>query len=580
VLKWSLVAHLSPNEGLIMKPIGRLIIVLAILGGSGGCGSSPAQQERPSSAEQSPAKQMPPVAAAASVRHTHEFKKIRGPAVAGIFYPRHEKDLTQQVDQFLAAAKQPPLKNVRALICPHAGYEFSGAVAAIGYKQLVGRDIHTVILLGPSHYAMFEGASLPETDAYETPLGQVPISSKVAELAAIKPFAVHPECKVQRPQWWQQASKEVPPFGEDTPDTWEHSLEVQLPFLQRTLADFNLVPVVYGNVDPESVANALMKVLDDRTLLVASSDLSHYFPYEVAKQLDGISVSAICELEPDLMQQLDAAAAPCGKAPILTLMHIAKNKGWKAKLLDCRNSGDTAGDKSRVVGYAAIAFYDPGDADGSTADPAVAKETAGKETAAEQAAASNGKAEFSPEDRTFLLQLARNSVKAAVEGTEPPKTEGDGLAERLLRYRACFVTLTIDGKLRGCIGSIFPQEPLYQAVIRRAKSAALEDPRFSRVTAEELAKIRVEVSVLTLPRRLPFSTPEELLEKLRPGVDGVVLNVGRYQATFLPQVWEQISEKETFLAELAKKAGLEQTDWRRPDAAVMIYQAEAFKEAE
>jgi MEMO1 family protein len=559
-----------------MKPIGQRVVVLTLmlLLGLGGCGHSTPQSKTAN--EQA---SILPVAAAAQAAKSsppQQFKRVRGPAVAGLFYPRHESELGKQVDDFLAAVKQPPLKNLRGLVCPHAGYSFSGAVAAIGYKQLVGRNIHTVIVLGPSHYALFEGASLPEADAYETPLGQIAVSPKVAELAAIKPFVVHPQCQVQRPQWWQQAPKDLPPFGEDTPDTWEHSLEVQLPFLQRILPQFSIVPVVYGNVDPEAVATGLLKVLDDDTLLVASSDLSHYFPYDMAKQLDGISVSAICELEPDLLQQLDAAAAPCGKAPILTLMHIAKKKGWKAKLLDCRNSGDTSGDKSRVVGYAAIAFYAADDAAGGQTD---AKKAANKNTAAEKTADGNGPTVFTPEDRTFLLQLARKSLTAGVQGAEPPAADGEGLAERLTKYRGCFVTLTIEGKLRGCIGSIFPQEPLYQAVMRRAKDAAMADPRFPHVTADELDKIHIEVSVLTLPRRLPFSTPDELLEKLRPGVDGVVLNIGRYQSTFLPQVWEQMSGKEEFLSQLALKAGLEQSDWRRPDAAVMIYQVEAFQEA-
>jgi AmmeMemoRadiSam system protein A len=339
-----------------------------------------------------------------------------------------------------------------------------------------------------------------------------------------------------------------------------------LPFLQRTLGKFNILPVVYGNVDPEAVATGLMQVLDDNTLLVASSDLSHYFPYETAKQLDGMSVSAICELEPDLMEQLDPAGAPCGKGPILTLIHIAKKKGWKTKLLDCRNSGDTAGDKSRVVGYATVAFY-------------AAEDATGKPVATDPIVARNDKPEFTPEDRALLLQLARQSVTAAVRGTEPPTVAGDGLPQRLTRYRACFVTLTIEGELRGCIGSILPQQPLWTAVIDRSKLAATGDPRFSRVTAEELEKIRIEVSVLTVPRRLSFSRPEELLEKLRPRVDGVVLSVGRYQATFLPQVWEELSDKEQFLSRLAQKAGLQPSDWRRPEASVMVYQAEAFKEA-
>ena len=155
-----------------------------------------------------------------------------------------------------------------------------------------------MILLGPSHYASFEGAALTDAEAYETPLGYIPISAKAAELAKNKPFAVNPPCQVKRPDFWRQSPKELPAFGEDKPDTWEHSLEVQMPFLQRTLKNFEIVPVVYGEVDPlEAAQRCLTKILDDRTLIIASSDLSHYYPYAIAKQLDDACVLHDMRLE-------------------------------------------------------------------------------------------------------------------------------------------------------------------------------------------------------------------------------------------------------------------------------------------
>ncbi|MGD0516256.1 MAG: AmmeMemoRadiSam system protein B [Thermoguttaceae bacterium] len=529
-----------------MNTFCRWIVTLGIIFALTGCSQQPAQSQTQSQAQATAGQKKSP-------------EKIRGPAVAGLFYPKAETDLTKQIDEFLAEAKPEPIKNLRALICPHAGYEYSGKIAASAYKQLSGRDFDTVIVLGPSHYAAFDGAALTEADAYETPLGLIPISPKNAELAKIKPFAINPPCEVERPSFWRQSPKQLPAFGEDKPDTWEHSLEVQLPFLQRTLKKFSIVPVVYGNVDPEAAAKVLLKFIDDRTLVVVSSDLSHYHPYEVAKKLDTSCVRSICDLSTEWMMQQEA----CGKAPILTLMEIARQKGWKAKLLDYRNSGDTSGSKDRVVGYAAIAFYQPD-----------AKETA----STEKSRPTEGQ-EFSAGERKFLLELARKTITRVTNGENPPEVDAAAVSENLRSSRACFVTLTKNNDLRGCIGSIFPEEPLCQAVISRARAAALEDPRFKPVRSEELKDIQIEISVLTVPRRLEFKSPEDLMQKLRPGTDGVVLRMGLRQATFLPQVWEQLPDKEDFLDHLAQKAGLSASTWREQGTSVLIYQVEAFKES-
>ncbi len=535
-----------------MKRVGRVILVVLIALGLGGCGDWQQQQDRQEQNRQ-PSRQQ------ANNESTQQqaFEKVRQPAVAGMFYPANQKELAEEVDQFLEDVESEPLKNLRGLICPHAGYRFSGKTAAFGYKQLVGRKIHTVIILAPTHYAMFAGASIPDVDAYRTPLGTIPLSPKAAELAKLKPFVVNPSCQVSRPGWWRQAPKELPPFGEDTPHTWEHSLEVQLPLLQRTLKDFSIVPVVFGKVDPEAVARALLKVLDNKTIVVASSDLSHYHPYALAKELDTQCVKAICSLDIKRMKQQEA----CGKDPILSLMYIAKKKGWKAKLLDYRNSGDTSGDKSGVVGYAAIVFYDPR---GESDTPKTPKPA--------------GQNEFSPGQRKFLLELARKTISRVVEGGDPPVSAD--VPKKLTQRRAVFVTLTKGSRLRGCIGSIFPQRPLCQAVIHSAANAAVADTRFPPVQPDELDQIEIEVSVLTVPKQLHFSSPEELLNKLRPNVDGVVLRVGQHQATYLPQVWDQITDKRDFLGHLAQKAGLAKPDWMSEKAAVLVYQVEAFKESE
>lgn len=529
-------------EDKAMKSIGRMILVLGIAIAIGGCENAQPQEEG----------------------QTKTFDKVRGPAVAGMFYPKSREKLTEKVDKLLAEVKPEPVRNLRGLICPHAGYEFSGKTAAIGYKQLAGRDVRTVIVMAPSHCADFKGASVPDVDAYETPLGMIPVSPKAAELGKLEPFVVNPTCKVIRPAWWRQAPKDLPPFGEDTPHSWEHSLEVQLPFLQRVLKDFQLVPVVFSRqVDPEAAAEGLIKLLDERTILVASSDLSHYEPYEWGKGLDTTCCKAICSLMPGWVERQDA----CGSLPILTLVHVARKKGWKAILLDYRNSGDTTGDKSRgVVGYAAIAFYEP---DGGAAEQPVEEKPPER----------TGQNEFAPPQRKYVLALARKSVTEIVTRRRLlTPLAADKVPKELTDPRAVFVTLTIGGRLRGCIGDIWPRRPLYQAVIHSAASAAVRDRRFRPVGPNELDKIEIEVSVLTLPKQLEFKSPQELLGKLRPKVDGVVLRVGNKSATYLPQVWEQIPGKEDFLNQLAEKAKLEKSAWRGADAVIQVYQVEAFEE--
>lgn len=446
------------------------------------------------------------------------------------------------IDACLAAAQAQPVGELRALVCPHAGYPYSGPVAAYAYKLLAGRHFDTVVVMGPSHYAYLHAGSVANARLYRTPLGDVPISDKARLLALSSPFALEPSCEVQRPDWWLQSSRLAPAV--DTAETWEHSVEVEIPFLQRTLGRFQLVPVVCGDVDPARAAKALGPILDDRTLVVASSDLSHYYSYNRARELDRSCVDAICRLDIDAMESQEA----CGRIPILILMHIAKERGWKVRLLDARNSGDTAGEKSRVVGYAAIAFYAP----------------FGERIGADQ--------------RKSLLRIARGALREAADTGRLAETPSPdpGLAEP----RGCFVTLTRHGELRGCIGYLTPRGPLYRAVAENARNAALEDPRFAPVTAREADGLNIEISVLSEPRPLSFSSPEDLLQKLQPGVDGVILRIGEHVATYLPQVWEQMPDKKAFLSSLAVKAGCGPSDWRIPGTTVYLYEAEAFKEPE
>ncbi|HSA11564.1 MAG TPA: AmmeMemoRadiSam system protein B [Candidatus Paceibacterota bacterium] len=471
-------------------------------------------------------------------------QRIREPAVAGLFYPGEAAKLSDALDRLLAAAPDRHISRLKGLVCPHAGYDFSGQTAAIAYKQLAGRDVRTVVVIGASHYALFQGACVPNAEAYRTPLGLVPISDKAKGLASVAPFVLEPQCMVQRPGWWRQAPKTAPEAGQDTPETWEHSVEVQVPFLQKVLKNFQLLPVVVGEADPEQLARALAERMDDRTIFVASTDLSHYHSYESAKGLDSRCVKAICDLDIDAMKAQEA----CGKLPVLALLHLARQKGWKAQLLDYRNSGDVAGEKDRVVGYTAVAFYAP------------TSET------------------LSAEERKSLLDLARRTLKSVTATGSLPESEARSLPPKLLEKKACFVTLTKSGALRGCIGHLTAIEPLHRAVAENARNAALRDPRFPPVQPGELGDIKIEISVLTEPQPLAFTSPDDLLSKLHPNEDGVLLHIGPRTATFLPQVWAQIPDKTAFLNHLSQKAGCEPSAWRGTDVSVSTYHVECFEE--
>jgi len=493
-------------------------------------------------------------------------KTVREAAVAGLFYPAEPRSLRTMIDGFLKSASAPDLGGVpRAVIVPHAGYRYSGPTAACAYKALEGRLFRTVIILAPSHYALFDGASIPDVEAYRTPLGLIPVSPLARRLAAAKPFALQPPARVHRPPWAADSPKPIPAYGEENAHTWEHSLEVQLPFLQEVLKDFAIVPIVYGQVDERAMADALLPVIDDHTLLVASSDLSHYHPYEEARVKDSACVQAVTSMNFAAMKEQEA----CGLGPILTVMYLAKAKGWTPRRLDYRNSGDTAGDKRAVVGYAAVVFVGPpaSSAPASTASAPVA-------------AASAPAARLAPADARRLLELARTALREVTATGRLPQVDPATLSAALRADGACFVTLTKSGELRGCIGHLVAQMPLYQAVLDNTRNAARRDPRFPPVRTNELDQIRIEISVLTPPEPLAFSSPEDLLAKLVPGRDGVILKIGGRQATFLPQVWEQLPDKAEFLDHLSRKAGLPGSAWRGRDVQVLTYRVDAFHEGD
>jgi len=436
------------------------------------------------------------------------------PAVAGSFYPAERKELSNMIDDYLGRAQKRNVWGIRGLVSPHAGYVYSGPVAAYGYKQLIGSRYDTVIILGPSHHVYFDKVSVGDADYYETPLGKVPISPKVKDMLKEGGLFTYRSDAFAK----------------------EHSVEVEIPFLQKVLPPFDVIPIIVGDVDPRELAEQLSKYVDDDTLVIASSDLSHYKPYDECVKADNITVNAILGLDYNMMA---AQGDACGKIPIMTLMELAKRRGWRTHLMGERNSGDTQGDKSSVVGYSSIAFYD------------------GLDDAEQQS----------------LLDLAQETLERHYQGGEVQVDEST-LPAKLLEDRGCFVTLNKNKELRGCIGHLVAQEKLYRCVIDNALNAALNDGRFEPVSQDELNGIKIEVSVLTAPKPLDHSGPDDLLNKLIPGVDGIILKSGLRQSTYLPVVWEMLPDKVQFLEELCVKQGSPRDCWKTAD--VETYQAQEF----
>jgi len=451
----------------------------------------------------------------------------RNAAVAGRFYTNDPQSLRKEIVGYMHVKPQLS-EHPKLLISPHAGYVFSGPVAGRGYAE-ISDNVKRVIIIGPSHYEYVKGFVLTQASWYETPLGKVAVDT-----ATVKELQTNSLASISK-------NAEEP----------EHSLEVQIPFLQVRLKDFSIVPVITGNVDPARLAELIFPFIDDSTLVVASSDLSHYHTQTEARELDNKTVETI--LDSDSEGFLDA----CGETPIRVVMSLAKMLRLKPVKLDVRTSYETApayGEQNRVVGYASIAFV--------------------KSSESAEIIQNNSKDKIDEKNRQLLLKIARGSLEASVRGQH--YKEPENIPADLKENRGCFVTLTVGEALRGCIGYIEPIMPLYNAVVDNAKNAALSDPRFSPVTAVELDKITVEVSVLTVPQRLKIGGPDDILLKLRPEIDGVILEKNGRQSTFLPQVWEQLPDKIDFLRHLSLKAGLGPDDWK--SASYKIYQAEHFSE--
>lgn len=457
---------------------------------------------------------------------------VRLPVWAGSFYPADPELLRESLKtycHFETSQDEPAQRRLRALVLPHAGYIYSGPVAGNAARVLHRGMYDRVVLIGPDHNVGFKGGAISDAEYFRTPLGDIPLDPEAARLRKENSFF----------------------FSDALSDQREHSLEVVLPFLQYLLGEFRLIPIVLGPTDIEAVTRILQPLLDERTLLVISSDLSHFLPDEDARQQDHVTIEGLLKLNSDPLHRHNSA---CGRYGLELLLNLSRDDHWRPELLAYANSGDTAGDKGRVVGYSALAYFDESDN----------RESRDRLTPAE------GQALVELARKTLADSLGLGKVSLGQDVVDLLKSPA------LVREGAAFVTLTRKGWLRGCIGSLSARRSLKEDVIVNAGNAAFHDPRFQPLTADEFGDLDIEVSVLTKPIPLEYEDGEDLIRRLRPDIDGVILEYDGHGATYLPQVWEQLPNPSQFLTRLSLKAGLPGDVWKKHKLEVKTYQVQHF----
>ena len=462
------------------------------------------------------------------------MEKYRNPAVAGLFYSATPEQLTEEVDFYLNTDYQKHASQPRMIIVPHAGYQYSASAAAQAFlplKDYVDK-IKTVILIGPSHYVELNGAALPSADYFKTPLGKIAVNKEISQnLQKNKNIIVSTKAHEK-----------------------EHSLEVQLPFLQKVLKKFDIVPLVYGDANPQTLAEALQKyVRKPDVLLLVSADLSHYHNYNEAIEIDYETATKIANGKADVDYHHS-----CGATGINTAMILGQKLGLKPEILALINSGDVSDDKNRVVGYGAWSYSEDG-----IKPSKIDRETEGLKG-------------FVQEFGTQLLGASRKSLEMAVND-DLYRPSRDDYDEHLFDKGAVFVTLHKNGELRGCIGSLYPRQAVVADVAANTFAAAMEDTRFAPLSAEELPNIKISISLLTGYEKIYYKDEEDLLNKIIAGVDGIVIRDGDRQGLFLPSVWEQLPDKKEFLNNLKLKAGMSPSFWSN-DISVYRFRTVEVKE--
>ena len=472
--------------------------------------------------------------------------EVRRPMVAGSFYPANPIELSKQVAEFFSKAQRRPLAGpVRAIVAPHAGYIYSGQVAADAYKQIEGEQYEAVVVVAPFH-GFFKGVSVYSGGGYQTPLGVIEIDRGLSSQIAQKHPAVY--------------ASTVGHSGSG--GHGEHSLEVQLPFLQTVLGKFKLVAMVMGDQEESTIratAEALTAALKGRNILmVASTDMSHFHPEKDARRLDKVFETTLLSF--DANQIIDAVSRgkseACGIGPVAAVVETMKRIGGeKVEIISYDTSGTATGDSSDVVGYLSAVIT--GKKEVPKLEPVVNAHKAHRQVG------------YIKEEREYLRDVARRVIEAKAKGLKPelPPCPSTRLEEK----RGVFVTLTLRGMLRGCIGQVLARQPLAEAVADMAAAAASEDPRFEPVTEAEAVGLEYEISVMS-----PLSIVEDL-ESIEVGKHGLMIRLDMHSGLLLPQVATEYNwDRTTFLEQTCLKAGLSKNSYKDKRAQIYKFTVDKF----
>ena len=426
--------------------------------------------------------------------------KIKEPSVAGSFYTDDKQALINQIENFASQNKNKYEYKTRAVIVPHAGLVYSGRLAYEGISQL-DKNIKNLFIFAPAHRVAFDGVALSSYDKWKTPLGEISVNQGIC-FELIEKFGANYNDEAIKP---------------------EHSLEIEVPIVQQIFDDVKIVPVLIGRTDFKIVSDIISHYYpDNENGFIISSDLSHFLTDDNAKKLDS-TTAVMIETGNINGFRFDQA---CGALGIAGLVDYANKNDYSIIRIDMANSSAVTGDKSSVVGYGCWFLYE-GD-----------------------------KNEFI---KKYYSDFVINLVKTVLKSSFSKERITIDYPQVLDETGACFVTLEKYGNLRGCIGSIIAHQPYIMDLVQHSKDAAFNDHRFNPLQEAELKDLTVSISILTEPKKINFSNEEDLLNKMVPNVDGIIIKDRQYQAVYLPVVWEQLPDKKEFLNSLKMKAGLPPT---------------------
>lgn len=478
--------------------------------------------------------------------------RIRRSALAGTWYPADPGQLRNAVELHLEQAELfHDIGTVIGLVSPHAGYMYSGSVMGYAYRQVLGLSFDTVVIIAPNHTdPRLSFSSVMCSGAYETPLGTVEIDEDTAAALA---------------EYDSDSSIRASDLGhlDGYGGREEHSLEIQLPFLQAALGEFKLVPVLMGDQRQdfcEELGRAIAAAVSGKhALIVASSDMSHFHDSDTAHAFDSRVGEYIASYRPEELLsdgQVDQARV-CGAGPIASMMIACRHLGaTRATVLKQTNSGDVTGDRSNVVGYLAAAITIP------------VNEEQGEEAEAETVKVGSDLG-LTDGEKEVLRSVVRETLATVVNGGRVPVF--DDFSGNLGKKMGAFVTLHANGRLRGCIGMIVGEKPLITTVAEMTRAAALQDPRFPPVKPDELPSIDFEISVLTPIREITG------LDEIVIGRDGLIITKGWNRGLLLPQVATDYGwDRETFLDQTCVKAGLPRGAWKDDDTTIEFFSAEVI----